>query len=202
LNYLEAISGEKIIPIETLIIFNEIQSNVRALTSLKNFCEDAPDIHIATARSLLGVSINREKNNFPVGKIDELSLYPLDYEEFLWAMDKEAIVEEIKKHFSNNAVFPEALHNTCLELYKYYLIIGRMPAAIKEYLDTKSLLGVSDVLGNILNNYIADMIKYASATTAVKIRACYNSIPVQLVKENAKFQYKVVQKGGTATIFG
>jgi uncharacterized protein len=200
--YLETVSDLRIIPGETLIIFDEIQSCPRALLSLKAFCEEAPDLHVVAAGSLLGVAVNREKYSFPVGKVDELAMFPLDFEEFLWAMNRTKLCTEIKNHFDKNETMPEVLHSEALELYKKYLIIGGMPASIKEYLETGSFLTVKDVQGRILNEYIADMAKYANPATSVKIRACYNSIPAQLAKENVKFQYKTVQRGGTASIFG
>jgi len=89
-----------------------------------------------------------------------------------------------------------------LELYQKYFIVGGMPAAVKSFIKTDSFLKVQAIQYDVINAYIADMAKYADTTTSVKIRACYDSIPAQLAKENAKFQYKVVQRGGTATIFG
>jgi uncharacterized protein len=202
LRYLETVSDIRINPGKTLIIFDEIQSCPRALLSLKSFCEEAPQYHIAAAGSLLGVAVNREKYSFPVGKVDELTMYPLDFEEFLWAMNHVSLSLEILKMFSLNEALPKPLHEEAMELYKRYLIIGGMPAAVTEFTETGSFLTVKDVQGRILNEYIADMAKYASPSTSVKIRACYNSIPAQLAKENAKFRYKTVQRGGTATIFG
>jgi len=200
--YLESVSDIRIIPGETLIILDEIQSCSRALLSLKAFCEEAPQYQIVAAGSLLGVAVNREKYSFPVGKVDELSMFPMDFEEFLWAINHTALSREILDHFSQDKSLPNALHNEALELYRKYLIVGGMPAAVKEFIDTGSFLTVKDLQGRILNEYIADMAKYANPTTTVKIRACYNSIPAQLAKENIKFQYKTVQRGGTATIFG
>lgn len=200
--YLETIASQRIIAGKTLIILDEIQSSERALLSLKSFCDDAPEYHIVAAGSLLGVAVNREKYSFPVGKVDELNMYPLDFEEFLWAMDKELLAGQIREHFNSNEKMPEALHQQAMELYKRYFIVGGMPAAVSDFVETNSLLSVGEIQGRILNEYIADMAKYATPATSVKIRACYNSIPAQLAKDNAKFQYKVVQKGGTATIFG
>ena len=190
LRYLEASTGERIISGETLIIFDEIQSCERALTSLKYFCEETPEFHIAAAGSLLGVAINRQHYSFPVGKVETITLYPLDFEEYLWARGKELLSEEIRAAYD------------AMELYREYLIIGGMPACINVFLKSGSFLDVPLVQNEILDNYIADMAKYASNTDSVKIRACYNSIPAQLAKDNKKFQYKVVQKGGSATLFG
>ena len=202
LRYLEASTGERIIPGETLIIFDEIQSCERALTSLKYFCEETPEFHIAAAGSLLGVAINRQHYSFPVGKVETITLYPLDFEEYLWARGKELLSEEIRAAYDAMEPLPDALHQEAVELYREYLIIGGMPACINVFLKSGSFLDVPLVQNEILDNYIADMAKYASNTDSVKIRACYNSIPAQLAKENKKFQYKVVQKGGSATLFG
>lgn len=202
LRYLEASTGERIIPGETLIIFDEIQSCERALTSLKYFCEETPEFHIAAAGSLLGVAINRQHYSFPVGKVETITLYPLDFEEYLLARGKELLSEEIRAAYDAMEPLPDALHQEAVELYREYLIIGGMPACINVFLKSGSFLDVPLVQNEILDNYIADMAKYASNTDSVKIRACYNSIPAQLAKDNKKFQYKVVQKGGSATLFG
>lgn len=202
IRYLEASANEKIIPGETLIILDEIQSCERALTALKYFCEETPEYHIAAAGSLLGVAINRQHYSFPVGKVETLTLYPLDFEEFLWAREKEFLCDEIRQAYETMEPLPDALHQEATELYREYLLIGGMPACINAFLRTGSFLDVPLVQNEILDNYIADMAKYASNTDSVKIRACYNSIPAQLAKENKKFQYKVVQRGGSAALFG
>lgn len=202
LRYLEASTGERIIPGETLIILDEIQSCERALTSLKYFCEETPEYHIVAAGSLLGVAINRQRYSFPVGKVETITLYPLDFEEFLWARGREVLCEEIRHAYETMEPLPDALHQEAIELYREYLLIGGMPACINAFLNSGSFLDVPLIQSEILDNYIADMAKYASNTDSVKIRACYNSIPAQLAKDNKKFQYKVVQKGGSAALFG
>lgn len=202
IQYLETIASERIIPGKTLLILDEIQSSERALLSLKTFCEDAPQYHVVAAGSLLGVAINREKFSFPVGKVDELQLFPLDFEEFLWASGNESLANQIREHFDQDEKMPLALHEQSMELFKRYFIVGGMPAAVLEWVESNSLLPVVDIQSRILNEYVADMAKYATPATSVKIRSCYQSIPAQLAKDNAKFQYKVVQRGGTATIFG
>ena len=202
IQFLEAAKGQKITAGKTLLIFDEIQACERALTSLKYFYEQTPEYHVVAAGSLLGVALNRQKYSFPVGKVNEMNMYPLDFEEFLWAMNREQLAEEIKTHYAQNSAIPEALHQIALELYKQYFIVGGMPAAIVSFITTNSFVKVQPIQNNILNEYIADRTKYAEPATSIKIRACYNSIPAQLAKENTKFQYKVVQRGGTATIFG
>ncbi|MDD2998115.1 MAG: ATP-binding protein [Candidatus Riflebacteria bacterium] len=202
LRYLEAYAGHAIVAEETLIIFDEIQSCERALTALKYFCEETPQYHVVAAGSLLGVAINREKFSFPVGKVDSVTLFPLDFEEFLQANGEQNLCREIRDCYENMQSLPEALHLKAIDYYRLYLIIGGMPAAINEFLSTGKLISVPDVQSKILNDYLADMAKYASNSDSVKIRACYNSVTAQLAKENRKFQYKIVQRGGSATIFG
>ena len=199
---MELLTASKVISGKTLLFLDEIQACERALTSMKAFAEQMHDLHIVTAGSLLGVALNRERYSFPVGYVDELSMFPFDFEEFLWAMNKKELADNIRIHFSTDEPFTNAYHEEAMEQYRNYLVIGGMPSAINAYLQHKSLLDVTDPQQRILNEYVADMAKYAQPSTSVKIRACYNSIPAQLAKENKKFQYKVVQKGGTATIFG
>lgn len=202
IRFLESYAGHEIIADETLIILDEIQSCERALTALKYFCEETPQYHIVAAGSLLGVAINREKFSFPVGKVDTATLYPLDFEEFLNANGEEILARQISSCYANLEAMPEALHLKAIDFYRIYLLTGGMPAAINEFILTRKLLTVPDIQNKILNDYLADMAKYANNSDSVKIRACYNSVPAQLAKENKKFQYKIVQRGGSATIFG
>ncbi|MDR1101268.1 MAG: DUF4143 domain-containing protein [Clostridiales bacterium] len=199
---LETHLKERILPNDTLIFFDEVQASERALTSLKYFNENAPEYHIAAAGSLLGVAIKRENFSFPVGNVDSKTMFPFDFEEFLWSQNEERLAQMIKKCFIEDSPMPKGLHERAIELYKIYLIVGGMPRAILEYNETNSLLTVPDKQNKIINDYIADMAKYADEHEAIKIRAAYNSITAQLAKNNKKFQYKVIQKGGSATIFG
>jgi predicted AAA+ superfamily ATPase len=199
---LESDAHKKIEPGKTLIILDEIQASERALTSLKYFYEEAPEYHVTAAGSLLGVAINREKYSFPVGKVETVTMRPLDFEEYLIALDEDYLAEEIKRAYRSMKAMPAALHEKATRLYLEYLIIGGMPACVSARREGASLVEIPALQNEIMNDYIADMAKYASASESVKIRACYNSIPAQLGKENHKFQYKVVQKGGTAGLFG
>ena len=202
LRYLEASVQEKIIPGKTLLVLDEIQACERALTALKYFCEEAPEYHVAAAGSLLGVAIHREKYSFPVGKVETHTLFPFDFEEYLLACDKGLLLQEIRQAFAAMQPLPEALHQEAVELYREYLIVGGMPASVEAYIKSGSFLNVPDVQGEIVNNYVADMAKYADNTESVRIRACFQSVPAQLAKDNKKFQYKVVQRGGSAALFG
>ena len=200
IQYLETVHNHRIIAGKTLIIFDEIQACEPALTSLKYFCEQAPQYHVIAAGSLLGVAINRGKYSFPVGKVDQLTLYPMDFEEFLWALNRQNLAGLIRDHFKSNQ--PLDVHGLALDYYSKYLIVGGMPAPVKEFVNSDSFVAAADIQNRILNEYIADRAKYAALATSIKVRACYESIPAQLAKENRKFQYSVVQKGGSATIFG
>ncbi len=202
IRYLESASSTKITPGETLLIFDEIQACERAVTSLKYFCEDAPEYHVAAAGSLLGVAVNPQRSSFPVGKVETITLFPFDFEEFLWARGKTGLAEDIRSAYETMKPLPEGLHRQAVELYREYLIVGGMPACVRNFMQEKSFLDVTLVQSQIIDSYVADMAKYASASESVKIRACYQSIPAQLAKENKKFQYKVVQKGGSTAIFG
>jgi len=199
---LEAETHEKIVPEKTLIILDEIQASERALTSLKYFCEETPEYHVAAAGSLLGVAVNREKYSFPVGKVNSLSLYPLDLEEYLISRDEHGLLAEIKRCYDVMEPMDAALHERAADLYREYLITGGMPACVKARVEGESLIEIPFIQNDIVNNYVADMAKYATPSETVKIRACYESIPAQLAKENTKFQYKVVRKGGSAALFG
>jgi predicted AAA+ superfamily ATPase len=200
--FLETEVRQRIVPGETLIFFDEVQSCPRALTALKYFNENAPEYHIVCAGSLLGVAINRDEFSFPVGNVDSLIMFPLDFEEFLLSQNEEMLCEEIKRSYNANEALPASLHEKALELYRIYLIVGGMPMPVLSYSNSGSLIPVPEVQNRILNDYIADMSKYAENAESVKIRAAYNSIPVQLAKDNKKFQYKLAQRGGTAAIFG
>lgn len=202
IGYLETYFNQKIQPDKTLIFFDEIQSCERALTSLKYFAEEEQQYHIATAGSLLGVAINRENFSFPVGKVQIETLYPLDFEEFLWALDKRKLAEEIRTFFGENKPLPELFHKTAIDLFNEYLITGGMPAVAANYSKERDAQKLIEIKTNILNSYIADMAKYASPAESVKIRTAFDSMPAQLAKENKKFQYKLIKKGASTSHFG
>lgn len=193
---LSAKIGQSIFKEETLIIFDEIQSCERALTALKYFYEEAPEYHIIAADSLLGVALNREKFSFPVGKVDMITLYPLDFEEFLWATDNHKIRDLICESFETFA--PLSIHDTAMDLYKTYLVVGGMPRSVTEYIETKDFDFVMVAQKTLNDSYIADMAKYATPHETTKIMAAWTSVPAQLAKENHKFQYKIIKSGARA----
>lgn len=202
INKLELFYGEKILPKKTLIFFDEIQENERVLTSLKYFCEEAQEYHVIAAGSLLGVAINRENYSFPVGKVKIINMYPLSFKEFLIAIGRENLVYEIKKHFENNEGMDKDLHEFCLKLYRTYLVVGGMPESVQTYLDEQKIISTLDIQAMILESYVRDMTKYANNSESNRIISAFDSIPVQLAKENKKFQYKVISKGATSSLFG
>jgi predicted AAA+ superfamily ATPase len=202
INKLELFYGEKIIPGKTLIFFDEIQANERALTSLKYFYEDAPEYHIIAAGSLLGIAINRKNYSFPVGKVQMINMYPLSFKEFLIAVGRENLIEEIKKHFETNSRMDKDIHELCLKLYRTYLVVGGMPEVVQTYLTEGKTIAAIDIQSEILESYERDMTKYADNSLSNKIISAFDSIPVQLAKDNRKFQYKVISKGGSSGIFG
>ncbi len=202
INKLELFYGEKIIQGKTLIFFDEIQANERALTSLKYFYEEAPEYHVIAAGSLLGIAINRKNYSFPVGKVQMINMYPLSFKEFLVAVGRENLIEEIQKHFQDNSRMDKDIHELCLKLYRTYLIVGGMPEVVQTYLEEQKVIATIDVQAEILESYERDMTKYADNSLSNKIIASFDSIPVQLAKDNKKFQYKVVSKGGSSNIFG
>lgn len=209
----ESISPEYLIPLlshaarqtivreKTLIIFDEIQLCERALTSLKYFCEEAPEYHIIAAGSLLGVAVNRDRFSFPVGKVDMKTMYPMDIEEFMIALGEKALTEKIKECFETDAPMPSVLHEAALKLYREYLVVGGMPECVMQYASTKDLILVRNTQKVILASYLNDMSKYNNTAEIKKTRLCYDNITVQLSKKKTRFQYKLIKKGARAAEF-
>jgi len=201
---IELYFNKKINPNDTLIFFDEIQLSDKAVTALKYFAEQTPEYDIVCAGSLLGVAVQRESFSFPVGKVDFHYLYPFKFDEFLCGIGYELLVEKIIDCYHNNSEMPTVIHEKILKLYKQYLCIGGMPAAINEFVSKGLDLVAFDrmVQENIINAYIADMSKYTTGSEAVKVQAIYKSIPEQLAGDNKKFKYSVVEKGAKASRFG
>ncbi len=196
---LSHISGQTITKSRTLIVFDEIQLCERAVTSLKYFCEEAPEYHVIAAGSLLGVAVNRNRFSFPVGKVDRYTMYPMDFEEFLLAMGERALAERIRACFRENASMPSALHIAAVKLYRQYLAIGGMPEAVARFADTEDYIQVRHVQSTILMDYLDDMSKYqGSANEIKKTRLTFSTVSVQLSKKNKRFQYKIIKSGARA----
>jgi len=190
---LSVLMGVAIEEKNTLLFFDEIQASERALTSLKYFQEECPNYHIIAAGSLLGVALHREQYSFPVGKVLLKTLYPMDFEEFLWAMATKEAASIIINCYNTNTEC--SLHDYFSEQFRMYLCLGGMPNVINTYLQTHSFDEVDAVQKDIIDSYIADMAKYSLPVDTVKIMATYHSVPSQLSKENKKFQYKYVKSG-------
>ena len=198
---LSHIAGQTIVKERTLIVFDEVQLCERALTSLKYFCEEAPDYHIIVAGSLLGVAVNRQKFSFPVGKVDMKTLYPMDIEEFMLALGENDLVNQIKNSFQTDKPLPTALHDYAMMLYRQYLVVGGMPECVMQYAETKDYILVRHTQDTILASYLNDMSKYNNLNEIKKTRLAYDNITVQLSKKNTRFQYKLIKKGGRASEF-
>ncbi|HNZ78245.1 MAG TPA: AAA family ATPase [Bacilli bacterium] len=203
-NILEKLGNYKrkeILPSHTLIIFDEIQACPEALTSLKYFCEEANEYHLIATGSLLGVSVNRKESSFPVGKVEFLNMYPMDFEEFLMANDTSYLIDEIRKCYNLDKPMADPFHQEALKLYKIYLFTGGMPEVVREYLKNKNYDLVKIKQLAILEAYFNDMGKYNKASEIPKTKQVYKNISTQLAKENRKFKYSSIKSGGRASEF-
>ena len=194
---LSAISGVSIKPSTTLLIIDEIQEVERGLASLKYFCEKAPEYHVAVAGSLLGITLH-EGTSFPVGKVDMLYMYPMDFEEFLLAMGKEQLVELLR---SNSWAALTPLRGMLTELLRQYYFVGGMPEAVKAYVERGDIWEVRSIHSKIIDAYRNDMSKHAPKQQVQRINMVWNSIPSQLARDNKKFIYGALRKGARANDF-
>lgn len=194
---LSAISGVSIKPSTTLLILDEIQEVERGLASLKYFCEKAPEYHVAVAGSLLGIILH-EGTSFPVGKVDMLYMYPMDFEEFLLAMGKEQLVELLR---SNSWAALTPLRGMLTELLRQYYFVGGMPEAVKAYVERGDIWEVRSIHSKIIDAYRNDMSKHAPKQQVQRINMVWNSIPSQLARDNKKFIYGALRKGARANDF-
>lgn len=197
IKYIETIIGQSIDIESTVIFLDEIQVSERAITSLKYFCEAKENYKIVCAGSLLGVKINRFSSSFPVGKVRILEMFPMNFEEFLWGIGEERLVNVIKECFEKKEPMIDILHNKALKYYQDYLLIGGMPRAVLNYIENdKDIMKFDKIIHeSIITAYIADMRKYTmSAAETIKINEIYESIPRQLAKENTKFKYNIIKQ--------
>jgi predicted AAA+ superfamily ATPase len=196
---LEIEANTKIIPDDTLIILDEIQTCKRAITSLKYFNEDASKYHIMAAGSLLGVMTlgqdeekDTENTGFPVGKVNRITIYPMNFMEFLTALGEERFVKLIQDaDFKTISTFADKISS----LMKLYFYVGGMPDAVKKYVDTRFLPDVQNVQHSLVNDYYADFAKHVPKEDIAKVRKLWDSIPLQLGKENKRFLYSDLKKG-------
>ncbi len=191
---LEMYAGHKINPDNSLLIFDEVQEVPRALTSLKYFCENAPQYHIVCAGSLLGIALH-QGTSFPVGKVDFLKLYPLSFKEFLMADGKERFAELLDKlDFQMITSFKQ----TYIDALKQYCFVGGMPEVVQSFVENKDFNEVREIQNRILEAYVQDFSKHAPNEIVPRIRMLWKSIPSQLAKENKKFIYGLVREGARA----
>ncbi len=196
LRKLELELNRKIIPEKTIVFIDEIQESEKAISTLKAFCESKLHYRIICAGSLLGVKIKRFKSSFPVGKVQIEFMHPMDFEEFLIALDKQMWVDEIKRCYDNLEEI--SIHDKLIDMYRAYLCIGGMPAAVLDYKNANEdiLLWNKNILKNVILSYLADMNKYTlNNSESIKIEKVYNAIPGSLAKENKKFKYVDIEKG-------
>ena len=208
LNLSALIPGSRFVSDKTCIILDEIQECKEARTALKSFHIDGRFDVIATG-SLLGVrgygQSNKKKeeegqDSIPVGYETVIDMYPLDFEEFLWANGiNDSVINSVKSCFENESAVPDGIHKAMMELLYRYVIVGGLPEVVNTFLETKNIELIYKVQRNLVAEYEEDMIKYADDADKAHIRECFESIPKQLAKENKKFQYSVVKRGGRAS---
>ncbi|MDY4991319.1 MAG: ATP-binding protein [Prevotella sp.] len=194
---ISALSGVDIIPGKTLIFLDEVQSFPLVLESLKYFCEVAPDYHVAVAGSLLGIELHSGVS-FPVGKVQTMKLYPMDFEEFLMAKGEQQLLRIMHDHDFDLLT---ALHEKCKDLLRQYYYVGGMPEVVKSYIDNGQLKPVRAIQNEILSNYAGDFSKHAPYQEVPRISMVWQSILGQLSRENKKFIYGALKKGGRAKEF-
>ena len=200
INNIEAVMNIEIDIANTIIFIDEIQVSEKAISSLKYFCENDKEYKIVCAGSLLGVKINRFKSSFPVGKVWIDYLYPMDFEEFLIAIDEKKLLEIIEQSYKTMKPLIDSLHDKAIKLYYDYLCIGGMPASVLDYIQKEKYVMKfnNDINDMIITSYLADMAKYTVNIESIRNAKIYNSIPAQLGKENKKFKYSLVEKSARA----
>lgn len=195
---IELRTGNVIDPSNTLILFDEIQEAPQGLVSLKYFCEQASEYHIIAAGSYMGISMRGEGVSFPVGKVDQLILYPMSFVEFVRATSGDPLADELLQANKSNL---KAVEDILQAKLKEYLIVGGMPGVVNSYVLHQNLSACRRIQSQIINDYESDFGKYAPARIQERMRLVWHSLPSQLAKENKKFIYGVVRKGGRARDF-
>lgn len=190
-------TGEKIVPEETLIIFDEIQENPKAIASLKYFYENAPQYAIVAAGSLLGVAIHKGVS-FPVGKVDSLELHPLSFREFLLAVEEDGLATLIDRP---DFCLMESYRDKYVDWLKKYYYIGGMPEVVASFIENKDFKEVRYLQNRIIEMYEDDFSKHTTENELPRIRMVWNSIPMQLAKENKKFFFGKIKEGARAKDF-
>ncbi len=186
-------------PETTLIFFDEVQRCPEAITSLKYFCESAPEYDVIAAGSLLGTTVRQRAGLFPVGKVDLIAMRPLDFEEYLWALGHEDLADLIREASRNSRAF--ALHDRCMELYRRYLLVGGMPEPLSLWIAQRQMDVVRRAQENIATGYLADITQYTEGLDGAMVLAAWRSMPRQLAKDNTKFQYSAIRSGARSKTY-
>ena len=186
-------------PETTLIFFDEVQRCPEAITSLKYFCESAPEYDVIAAGSLLGTTVRQRAGLFPVGKVDLIAMRPLDFEEYLWALGHEDLADLIREASRNSRAF--ALHDRCMELYRRYLLVGGMPEPLSLWIAQGRMDVVRRTQENIATGYLADITQYTEGLDGAMVLAAWRSMPRQLAKDNTKFQYSAIRSGARSKTY-
>lgn len=194
---ISAETGISVNPENTLLIFDEVQEVPKALSSLKYFCENAPEYAVVAAGSLLGVALHKG-TSFPVGKVDFMDLYPLTFQEFLCALGEERFVEILRGKDTDMVTMFKSKY---IDRLREYYFVGGMPEVVQTYVDTKDFNQVREIQKNLLNYYQQDFSKHAEISLVPRLNLVWNSIPMQLAKENKKYIYGQVRKGARAKDF-
>ncbi len=184
----------RIVPGDTCVFMDEIQECPRAITALKYFCENMRELHLICAGSLLGVAIRKKQISFPVGKVNRLELHPMDFREFVLASGRTDLIQ-VFEQWPVERPIPDLYSVQMKKLLSEYYIVGGMPEAVKTWIDSGSIEDVEQVQNDILRDYADDFSKHAPESDVVKIRWIWDSIPVQLAKENRKFIFSHVKEG-------
>ena len=195
------VPGAELEPKETILFLDEIQNCPRARTALKFLAIDGR-FDVVASGSMLGIHY-KDVPSYPVGYVDYLDLYSMDFEEFLWANSvKEASIQDIREYFEKREAVPEAMHEKMLELFREYIVVGGMPRVVQEFVNTHNFAKVLKLQKGIISDYTDDIAKYAEGAEKTKARACFLSIPKHLAKDYKKFRYSMVEPKATYRKYG
>lgn len=197
LRLFSAITNINIQAENTLIVLDEIQEIPQAITALKYFYENQPQYHIVVSGSLLGLSVH-QNSGYPVGKVEQINIYPMTFMEFLYAKNKTILIEQIKSHLWQEISSQSYIYK---ELLREYYFTGGMPEVVKYYIETQDLQGTRKIQERIIKDYDYDFSKHIPSALLAKVRLIFNHIPSQLAKENKKFIYGAIKKGARAKEF-
>ncbi len=199
----------KIIPGETLLFLDEIQNCGQARTAIK-FLAENNNIDVIASGSLLGLAYWQdddkgveEPDSIPVGYEDSITMYSMDFEEFLWAYGyDEKAIGILKKYYETNETIPPSINEHYEQLFREFMVVGGMPEVVNDFIKNKDFNEVHNIQNRIINDYKDDIAKHAIRAEKIKVRACYDAIPTQLAKELKKFQFSTVEKGQTSRKYG